>query len=266
MRQAAEQELQEMGPTGRDLLVGVMRYEEQQRKETRKLRATDILVNLSIFGAGCLTFWLIRGRLVFFPWIGNLIGSFVLFLVYAVWISRAQNNAAYLLAKHFEDTSIIGPLAEALEYRDKAVRKAAAEALTRLLPRLQETDDSLLTGEQRNCLHHALMDSEPALVLAVMIGLRRVGDARAIPNVQKLAAGQGVAATDELLQEAAQETLRILRHRVEAQRAPQVLLRASSSPMARADELLRPAADRGIAEGQERVLLRATSRPDEEAL
>lgn len=176
-------------------------------------------------------------------------------------VSRSQHQAAFLLAKHFDDISVVGPLTEALEYRNRAVREAAATSLIRLLPRLQATDTDLLTFAQRGNLHRALLRDNVELALAILSALEQVGDGRAIPNVQKLASGFGLAHQEKRVQESARQTLACLRQRVELQRAPQILLRAASASEVGAGTLLRPAA--GVADTQEHVLLRPANVPVE---
>jgi hypothetical protein len=255
VRNQAVQQIQNMGTAGRDVLVSIMRQEEQQRKSLRKQQYK--------IDAGILLFFVVAALCVYHiddRWTGIyvLAGSttFVLsrVMVRSRRVNRTHTTAAYLLAKHFEDVSIVGPLAEALEYRSKRVREAATAALIRLLPRLQTTDSDLLNSEQRDSLHRALMGNSPELVLAVLGALDQVGDSRAIPNVEVLAAGLGVAAGDRRIRDMAQQTLLVLRQRVELQRAPQTLLRAATSE---GGDLLRTATGGGDPEAT--VLLRATS-------
>jgi hypothetical protein len=241
------------------MLIAIMRYEEDRRKKRRRQLGWKLLFKTALFGIPALLLFVLHGR---FMGLGNLIGVLLGSVIVTVMVSRSQHNAAYLLAKHFEDVSIIGPLAEALEYRSRPVREAAAAALIRLLPRVQESDADLLTSEQRSNLHSALMNKNPELVLAVLNVFEVTGDATAIPNVQKLAAGLGVASENRRVLEAAQHTLLVLRQRAEAQRAPQTLLRAASVGTVGSEVLLRPAVGAGDTAGQ--VLLRPLSNGTEE--
>jgi hypothetical protein len=255
VRDRAEQQIQEMGTAGRDVLISIMRYEEQRRKSRREqmyihtaLYAVAFVMPALLFYLNNHAFW--RFSMFLCGMSGGLVGNALLAMV----VTRTHTNAAYLLAKHFDDVSIVGPLAEALEYRSKAVREAATAALIRLLPRLQPNDSDLLTSEQHNSLHRTLTGNNPELVLAVLVALGKIGDSGAIPNVEKLAAGLGVAAEDERIRDMAQQTLLVLRQRVELQRAPQTLLRAASEE---GGELLRAATGSRGEEANE--LLRATS-------
>lgn len=60
-------------------------------------------------------------------------------------LSAKQAEAARSLAA-FNNVSGVGPLAEALEWPDPEIQNAAAKSLTRLLPLLNASDASLLTG------------------------------------------------------------------------------------------------------------------------
>jgi hypothetical protein len=106
------------------------------------------------------------------------------------------------------------------------------------------------------------MNKNPELVIAVLNVFEVTGDGTAMPNVQKLAAGLGVASGDRCVQETAQHTLLVLRQRVEAQRAPQILLRAASAEEVGSEVLLRPAVGAGDTAGQ--VLLRPINSGTEE--
>jgi hypothetical protein len=218
-RQKAEQEIREMGAAGRDLLIAIMRHEERQREDRRFVMYICLIGGLILFGVNLVVYFRYGvGRGPYMA-LGNLIGvmtTMIGFGIYTQVVPRAHINAAYLLAKHFEDVSIIGPLAEALAYRSKSVRAAAATALIRLLPRLKETDADLLTSAQRSHLHRALMGSKPELVLAILCAFEQVGDSQVMPNVQKLSSGVGAAGKEPRIRNAAQQTLLHLNRRIEA--------------------------------------------------
>ena len=154
--------------------------------------------------------------------------QWVLFAL-SVWAANYNYaNAAGLLATYFEDVTLIGPMAEALDYKRKSVRNIAAETLVRLLPLLHEEDSNILTSAGRINLRRALLGSNAELMFATLGALDRVGDTEAIPYVRKLVSGAGLAGNDNRIQTAAQQTLFHLSALVEAQRAPQTLLRAAS--------------------------------------
>ncbi|HZT42096.1 MAG TPA: hypothetical protein VFA07_07895 [Chthonomonadaceae bacterium] len=114
-------------------------------------------------------------------------------------------------------------------------------ALIRLLPRLQASDAHLLNVEQRKSLCRALNDKSSKLVLAILKAFEQVGDAEALPYVQKLAEGKGRARTEKRIQEAAQACLPFLSRLAEQTQARQTLLRAAGTSQAAEGALLRPA-------------------------
>jgi hypothetical protein len=263
-RQQAEQQVQEMGAAGRDLLISIMRHEEQRQRAKRRNLVWKLLFKIALLGVPTLFLFVVHGQLFMLNlMLGNIFGFLLGSTIVALITSRSQHNAACLLATHFDDVSIIGPMAEALEYRSRPAREAATAALLRLLPRLQEDSADLLTVEQRGNLHRALMGKNPRLVLAVLNTVQQIGDSKAMPNVQKLAAGLGIAGEDIGIQEAAQHTLLLLRQRIDARHAPATLLRASSVEAAGTEDLLRPATA-GAADTQSALLLRAVSNATEE--
>ena len=266
VRQQATQEILDKGVRGRDLLIEIMRRAERQRKTRRHELYGRISASAVFFAVLGLmlhferTTWtsasLLIGILIGIVVSGPIIGIFR-----ASIVTRAHTNAAYLLAKHYDDVSIIGPLTEALEYRSKAVRREAASTLIRLLPRLQSADADLLNSQQVVILNRALMGKNPELVLAIVRALEHVGDSRAISGVEGLASGNGIANADERMQAVAGQTLLVLQERAETERVRSTLLRASASSEAGADILLRPSAE--LADTQKQQLLRASNSADE---
>jgi hypothetical protein len=169
--------------------------------------------------------------------------------------SQAQKRVTKELAE-FEDIRSVGPLAEALEYQDRELKAIAESKLTRLLPRLRASDASLLDEEQRKCLYRALRGRDTNLILAVLKALEQIGDEQAVPFVQKLANGEGLAARNSGIRAAAQECLPALQERAERERASRELLRAASASDTPSDVLLRPAG--GTIEADPQQLLRAS--------
>ena len=142
-----------------------------------------------------------------------------------------------------DDVRAVGPLIEALFLRNRNVTAEAAEALKRLLPRLQAEDADLLTEGQ--CaylrLYLAFRGEDPDLVLAIVKAYEQIGRNDDLLFVQKLAAGKGKAGKDRRVQEAAQAYLDYVRKQEELRQAPQVLLRASGSADVSTETLLRAA-------------------------
>jgi hypothetical protein len=177
-------------------------------------------------------------------------------------LSSRQTEAARKLAQH-DDVRGIGPLAEALEWPDSDLQAVAVKALTRLLPRLQATDGTLLNAHQRGCLYRHLnfhTRSQPEFQLAILKALEQVGDAAAIPHVRKLAKRVALGRLQQQVRRAAQDCLPFLETRAEQRRVSQTLLRASSAAGTTPDMLLRPA-DSSHAAAPEQ-LLRATENGD----
>jgi hypothetical protein len=141
------------------------------------------------------------------------------------------------------DLRTAGPLLEVAEMPDSGASVVAALLLTALLPRLRSSDTGLLTDRQRAAIGHAILTNpgNPDFIVAALKALEQVGDERALPVVEGLAAGRIAAADPARVRVAAQECLPYLRTRSEEVRANQTLLRASALSDAPSDGLLRPA-------------------------
>ena len=158
----------------------------------------------------------------------------------------------------FDDVRVVGPLAEALVYKDRNLRKVVQDALTQLLPKLKASDAPLLSKEQRGYLHRALSRKDTELSFAILMALEQVGDANAIPFVQKLADGEGRARKNPKLQDAAERCLGFLEERLQYQEANETLLRASGSQSTAPEVLLRPVLP-APSDAQPQYLLRASN-------
>jgi hypothetical protein len=134
----------------------------------------------------------------------------------------------------------------------------AMKPLTRLLPRLQASDAHLLNQNRRAALLSRLKTTaNTEFAISILKAYEQIGTEVELSAVEKLADGKGLAKKKREVQQAAQECLSYLRVRVEAQRAQQTLLRASSATGTPADVLLRPAS--GVMETPPDQLLRPTS-------
>ena len=151
-----------------------------------------------------------------------------------------KEKAARCMAS-IEDVHAIGPLASLLEH-EEPVRSAAIEALTRLLPRLQENDEFHLNTRQRACLYRALKrtsaEKEMPFLLTILDALKRIGDEEALPYVRQLAEAEAVTQNQRCIRQAAQECLSFLREQTQRQQANQFLLLPASAT----DMLVRPVA------------------------
>jgi hypothetical protein len=141
-------------------------------------------------------------------------------------VSPGQKQVTKELAQ-YDGVRAVGPLAEALTWKDKSIRIIAEAALIRLLPRIQASDADCLNEKQRKCLHQALYCKNEPLVLAILTALEQVGDEKAMPYVEKLAAGRTRSSWEKRIQAAAEVCLPYLKQRVEEARSRQTLLRAA---------------------------------------
>jgi hypothetical protein len=173
-------------------------------------------------------------------------------------VTKLQRNAISALAR-YDDIRAVGPLTEALDYRDRGLADAAVPKLAEFLPRLQSGDAALLDDAQRRILDRVLLKHrKPDLVLAILAAYEQVGDAKSLEAVERLAAGEGRCAKDRRVREAAIDCHAALKQRAQAERDAQTLLR----PVYTGDPegtLLRPAHGPGDADAK--VLLRPAMEP-----
>jgi len=167
-----------------------------------------------------------------------------------------MNNLA-----NISDLRIAGPLIEIAALEEGVANKMAVQLLTRLLPRFRASDAKLLTDGQHAALLRTLnrANGNPDYFVAVLKALEQIGDARALPVVESLAAGRRATVAPRRVQASAQDCLPYLRIRCDQQRASQTLLRASDAAGMQPDTLLRPAQGVGKAEAIE-LLRPGTSR------
>ena len=126
--------------------------------------------------------------------------------------SKSRKKTLAALVK-VEDVRIVGALCDVLAFQNPDMKGMAQEALVNLLPRLQASDSNVLNAEQRGHLYAALKGTHRALVLAILKALEQVGDAKAIPFVEALAAKNDLGATNLEVRRAAKECLPYLRVR-----------------------------------------------------
>jgi hypothetical protein len=176
--------------------------------------------------------------------VGLTLFLFSSFVVAGLALSDLWTEGARLLdriATH-NDVMSVGPLAEALLWRNPPLQRAATTALIRLLPHLRASDVNLLNNHQRKCLYSALHGANVDLTLALLRGLEQSGDHRALPHVEALASRAGeTTRRDGRIQEAAQACLPYLRIQAERARISQSLLRPSSIAELPTGDLVHPA-------------------------
>lgn len=170
-----------------------------------------------------------------------------------------RRRTAGMLAQT-RDPRAVNVLAIAHRSGDPATRTVASEGLQALLPSLKASDASLITPDGMKALLALLSPRKLTnlkLVHAALDALKQVGDARAIPAVQKLvtmpyAVNLLVRITDRWhyaplgarirqIQREADECLAILRSREKQEKDRNMLLRPAERPPDEENLLLRPA-------------------------
>lgn len=157
----------------------------------------------------------------------------------AYYAPTSLQKAAAAKVADSDDIRAVGPLVEALDKQDGATKKAAAKALTRLLPRLKYSDD-LLDRRQLGYLREGFRKGHRDFKLAVLRALPQIGDERFLSRVAALANGKGAARRDVELRDAAVMCHEALKERIEEDKTTRLaLLHPVESPDSNA--LLRPA-------------------------
>ena len=169
-------------------------------------------------------FWLPLGLSVFCAGYGKQVRSFY---------------ARHLL--NFDDVKIVGPLIDALNFKDLATQQEARQALIGLLPRLQASDAHLLNGEQREQLRKVLSAGDKQLIIPVLKAYEHIGDSAELEAVERLLYVQNAILIVEI-KDVALNCLPFLQLRAQQLQSSQTLLRASEHATT-PDILLRPAAD-----------------------
>ena len=125
-------------------------------------------------------------------------------------VSRRQSDALRQLTGS-DDLRAIGPLTIALNWPEISLRNAAAVALTRLLPRLQAADATLLDDSTRSRLYRHMMKSKTMtqqhLALAILKSLEQAGDSSTVHYVRTLASRRVITDQDQRLRLAARACL-----------------------------------------------------------
>lgn len=165
-------------------------------------------------------------------------------LLYRFTLTAKHRELANQLAE-LDDIQAVGRLAEALWWPDTHIRYIAAQALTRLLPRLRASDATVLNSSQRNALYRMLTLSSArtsaTLITTILKALEQVGDSAAIPYVDALAKNKPLTISQKRIVEAAAACLPYLQDQARHTMESQQLLRAASSAPIPPQELLRAA-------------------------
>jgi hypothetical protein len=269
-RMAAHASLDALGANKLDILLNLLKKEATDRRKRHPLVVAGIIAYL-ITAVLSIVIPPMFGKRPSFGLLKILLYSSGAIMA-ALAVSSAQKNATRALEGD-DDKRIVGVWALALDYDDEQLVALARRKLLQFLPQLNASDAPLLDEEQRGILYNALNkrpdkkdSNNTELHQAILKALQQVGDERALPHVEKLAKGQGLAAAYPELKTAAEACLPFLKERVEQIRASQTLLRASSAfdaPSSGSEVLLRPALHAGTTPTQELLRAADTVTPEE---
>jgi HEAT repeat protein len=106
-----------------------------------------------------------------------------------------------------ESWDALEALLEAQQDTDRETRTISEIVLLRFLSRLTPSEAKSLSPLQRQNMWNLLPKASRVLALAVLQVLEILGDPQAIPEVQRLASGEGVAQSDRAVRRAAQSCL-----------------------------------------------------------
>jgi hypothetical protein len=148
-----------------------------------------------------------------------------------------------------------------------AAEQKVWSTLLRLLPRIDPQESHLIGDEGHKILHNILTASDyygqalerydryhPNMHYAILKALNKVGDNRDLPVLRRVASGK-ISGVAEGVQEAAQDTVEVIKARRSGEEPRRQLLRSSQSPGQSQEELLRPTS--AVLEMREQELLRA---------
>jgi len=239
-RVRARRTLQRRGTEALPAMEDLLRAESLKKRKARPLRAAcgTAIFSLFVLFQYYLTTPIAWGLI-------PIVGIWAVGLARMCAVTPAQVEAIRVLAA-LDDVRTVGPLLEALEWRDLAtftgVRTTAARALYRLLPRLRPEHADLLSDRQLACLYRLLRhhpsDDQTELVVALLGAVAQVGDARALAQLERMTRDNGGPLPRQRVRLTAQETLSQLRQRLD--HTPGNLLRAASEAVS-PNLLLRPA-------------------------
>lgn len=227
----------------------LQRLERHEKRSRRHMRFT---VSLSVFAAILMFFVEIGGVLIALQkgietlplW--AVLSSWLLFLAMLSGVvmvySRDMHTSLKLLQNisTHRDVRVVGPLLSLWGVSSPRTRGAIEEALIELLPQMRAADAALLNDEQRAQLYAILRDTNRRRVplqLAILEALGRIGDAHAVPVVERLS--ETPLRRQRALREAAQRCLPQLRERVLQLQQSSTLLRPSANRAKEKEVLLR---------------------------
>jgi hypothetical protein len=255
-RGRAERALTAAGYQALNPLLDAISMEQQRRKRKQRVLLPVTAITFVVVAAALAASGIVGGA--GFPLI--VISTLAFFILYNALTRASYRHKAMLrVLASINDTRVVGKFAEALDMvssDDYAASRLARNALVRLLPRLQASDADYLTPGQRESLCRGLRSGDRDLVLAILKALGQVGDAEAIPHVER------VRSNDAVVQRETQQCLELLSARVKSQQTRDTLLRASSEQIAPTEHLLHPS-EEPVPHAEQ--LLRASETDSEQA-
>ena len=231
--QRALSKLIEYGDPGMEALLNTLSTMEKQRKKNPS--------NIAICFAFLFAIILIVSVLTHFRDFGGFFSSFTAVLAGTSVIGTSQKQGAKLLAQ-LDDVRAVGVLTDALVWKDASLASDARNALTRLLPKIKESDAALLPPERRKILLKQFDDrnASSTFLSAILKALEQVGEADDLPTVKRIASSEKGSRFLSLTK-AAQECLPYLQARIERKEQSTTLLRPSNAFDPQPQTLLRPA-------------------------
>lgn len=233
-----------LGPDAIELLAGIIRREQKQQRVLWTCTTCFVIFFLLVETWARIvdhTFFSFKG----FRVVGLLLClGLMLFdrrIIPATHFHRRIADALIDL----KDVRVLGMLLELYRIRD--LNRPVRDALIPLLHGLKPSDTDLLDSPQRTCLYTYLHSEDYLLRSTVLDALAQVGDAEAIPQIEKLIDRPVKNAGDEKLHARAQEILPLLRERAVKRSASDKLVRPVESTSSE-QILVRPAQHAGVSE------------------
>ncbi|CEK20521.1 hypothetical protein CWRG_02861 [Chthonomonas calidirosea] len=231
-----------------ELLQRLQHHEKRARRHMRLMVSLSVLSAILMFLVEMV--WVVlalQGGIETLP-LWAVHSSWLLFLAMlagVVIVYTKDMHAGRKLLQNistYRDVRVVGPLLSLWSISSPRTRGAIEEALIELLPQMKAADAALLNEEQRAQLYAILTDTNRRRVplqLAILEVLGRIGDAHAVPIVERLS--EAPLRRWKVLREAAQRCLPQLRERVLQLQQSSTLLRPSANRTKEKDVLLRTA-------------------------
>ncbi len=216
-----------------DEVLSILHDESKKNSQQR--------INSVAIALGFLVFALLMAKFAHNTYFLSLRSVCISMIVVGWVVVSDRHKAAAAAIARFDDVRAIGPLAEALGLKNRSIRQIASRTLIRLLPRVQASDSVYLGPPQRHALNRTLRGKNIDLTLAILKAWEQIGDADAIPEVEKLAEGRGYGGRVPKVSAAAHACLPYLRQSAGRQQIGAQLLRPADTNALPSGTLLRPA-------------------------